>query len=370
MNPAELQRPKRPPEALLALWADQFDEALELPSLSAELPFTLWVAKQAATHNPAILVDLTEGTTDHAAQEQRYNAVTGVQVEHYGVPEIVDARSPEAQFPYVAWSVEGGQTLRAMLDARKPPGRRKALELARALAETLAELHRFGHTVNGLNPASVWIGPAGLTQILGLGLSRFDASDLYGEGLRYRAPEQLRREPGSMSERVLASAQRERADVWALGMIVLELLDKRPRLRCQDPVELLTEIEEANLVPTSQTVAWELKTLVSQMLTTDLEQRTLTAEDVAAELDGILMSTAERGVARDMPATAVITAPSASATQPEDWTWRTAARELGARRQAFDATPDAPAWKLWLLPLLALGAMGVVLYVLMQNLSF
>ncbi len=348
------------------MWADEFQELHVLPGLSAEAPLSMWVAKQAASHNPAILVDLAQGAEDRIQQSKRYNQATGIQVEHFGVPEIVDSRSPEAQYPYLAWSVEGGQTLRSSLIAKDSISHRKALEIARSLAETLAELHRLDHAVCGLTPATVWLGPAGMTQILALGLSSFDASDLHGEGLRYRAPEQLRAEPRSMSERLIASGLQERADIWALGMITLELLDRRIRLRCQDPIELLEEIADSNLVPSSQTVARELKTLIQQMLTQDVEQRDITAEEVSAELDGLLMATSERSIARDettstRPAPTAPNPPQAELGQQE-WNWRSAAKELNARRQAFDEAPAPSAWNLWILPMFALAALAALIW--------
>ena len=361
----------RPSPDLITLWADEFQELHPLESLSAEAPLLMWVAKQAASHNPAILVDLAEGTDNTTEQSQLYNRATSIQVEHFGVPQIVDARSPEAQHPYLAWSVEGGQTLRTSLLAQESISRRKALEIARSLAETLAELHRFDHAVSGLTPATLWLGPAGMIQILGLGLSRFDASGLHGEGLRYRAPEQLRREPRSMSERMVAGALRERADIWALGMITLELLDGRVKLHCQAPAELLEEIADSNLAPSSHTVAWELKTLIQRMLTLDVEQRDITAEEISAEMDGLLMATAERSLPRadTVPtATAAVTRSSGSGTtvpaQP-DWNWRSAAKELSVRRQAFEEAPDPSTWKLWLLPMVALAALAALIWGLM-----
>jgi len=367
---------------LPAAWDGEYSELHALPALEAELPRSLWIAKKAASHTPVVLADLTErraGTEDATAAAVLYRRATSIKVEHFGVPEIIDAQDPATGDPYLAWSIESGESLRASLTQAKFPSIRRALEIIRSLAETLAELHRHGHLVGTLSPASICLGPAGITQLVGLGLGHYDATKLYGAGLRYRAPEQLRSEPWSMSERLLAADLHERADLWALGMIVLELIDRRPRLQCQAPHDLLAEIQEANFAPASDAVSWELEELLVRLLEIDVVQRTITAEEVSEQIDGLLMATSSRSLARTVPPNPPLPIPppgtlnrsenahSSRSRRTADWNWRSATRTLQQRRQAFDRDPrEPPLWKVWLLPALALGLLGLAIFGLIQ----
>lgn len=364
-DPAAQPVPDAVPRLLLASYRD----IATLAALEAEFTQPMLRAVERSTGQTAVLATLERG----AAPEQRatvYDQCTKAWPEHYGIPSVLDATSPDVETPYVVWSVETGDNLRAALQRGESLAQRRVLEIGRAVAETLAELHRFGERAEHLTPASIWLGPAGICQILGLGLGP-PTRDLEGEGQRYRAPERLRRDATSMAERILAGDLAERADIWSLGVILLELLDGRPRLSARSADDLVREQLEVPWRPPGH-LGHELASLLSSMLILDPVQRPVTADEVAAGLDDLLVEhqvTAPRGQARSRPATSVSSSDSgpdpplpipARIESPTDW--RQTVRSVQERRRAFEAGDATPIWKIWLLPGVALAIVLLMLW--------
>lgn len=344
-----------------------------LTTLEAEFACPMLRAVERSSGQSVVLA-MFDGGLAPSRRTQAYDRCTGAWPEHYGIPRVHDAASPDTDTPYVAWAVETGDNLRAALVRGEALPQHRVLEIGRAIAETLAELHRFGARPDHLTPAAIWLGPAGICQILGLGLDAPDR-DVIGEGQRYRAPELLRREPSSMAERVLEGDLAERADVWSLGVILLELLEGRPRLASRTVDDLEREQAEVAWRPPGH-VGHALASLLGAMLVLDPVHRTISAEEVAARLDDLLLDdqlTTPRGQARSTstavrqapidPASTDPPLPIPSPSQPRT-DWRQAVRSVQERRHAFEAGDTTPTWKVWLFPGLGLALVFLLLWLL------
>jgi len=133
--------------------------------------------------------------------------------------------------PYVALQYLEGQTLKERIAARRP-GLRESLRISLAIAEALGEAHRHGVLHRDLKPANVHVGADGQVRVLDFGLANFfeasippsrplsrDAlvSPVAGGTPRYMAPEQWH-----------GAASTPATDLWALGVILFELVNGRP----------------------------------------------------------------------------------------------------------------------------------------------
>ena len=159
-------------------------------------------------------------------------------VEHPAVVRYVDHGNLPEYGSYLVIEWVPGETLADRL-AGQGFTPLAGLELVVRLASGLAALHAQGIVHRDLKPSNVMlpgVDPASAV-IVDLGIARFGASDLTGTGAhlgtpRYMAPEQIRS----------ARSVDGRADVFALGCILFEVLTGGPAFAGADPVSVLSRI--------------------------------------------------------------------------------------------------------------------------------
>jgi len=183
--------------------------------------------------------------------------------------------------PYLVMDLVPGETLKDLLH-RNPPSVERAVEIVAGLAEGVSHLHHAGVIHRDLKPANVLIREGdGTPVITDFGLARKSGDERLtqtGEVLGtplYMSPEQLR---GLQLD--------ERADVWALGAILYELLTGRtPFLG-----KTLLELAQASVSPPPRVrslaphVDATLAGVVERALCLDREERWSSADALAASL--------------------------------------------------------------------------------------
>ncbi len=182
-------------------------------------------------------------------------AQIGGQLQHPGIVPIYELGAFADRRPFFSMKLVKGHTLAALLDARKDPASElpRLLNIVEAIAQTVAYAHARGVIHRDLKPSNVMVGSFGEVQVMDWGLAKVlprggvadDASagkaprdetviatarsgsgdsDLSHAGSvlgtpSYMAPEQARGEIDRVDER---------ADVFALGSILCEVLTGRP----------------------------------------------------------------------------------------------------------------------------------------------
>lgn len=212
-------------------------------------------------------------------------------LDHPNLCTIHEVGTSDEGWLFLAMTLYQGETLRARLTRDGPIGVRKSLEIARQIAEGLRAAHSAGIVHRDLKPGNVMLLPDGTVRILDFGLARARDQSLSEAGVRfgtvsYMAPEQVsgqdvdarvdlwalgvvlyemltgRKPFGGEEEVAIAHAilhdepellSTHRGDIPpALERVVLRLLEKEPANRCADAVELLDDFAEIR-TPTGTT---------------------------------------------------------------------------------------------------------------------
>ncbi|MFH0900198.1 MAG: serine/threonine-protein kinase, partial [Pseudomonadota bacterium] len=211
--------------------------------------------------------------------------------------------------PYLALEYLEGQNLRERMDDERP-GVRESLRIALAIAQALVEAHQHRVLHRDLKPENVVLAKDGRLRLVDLGLAKVSAirapvavsappaeekaaressiEDYSGAACchataagtvqgtpAYMAPEQWRGEESS-----------EATDVWALGVVLYELLaGQRPYLEKKKAAFLrlaVTQPEPAPALASSQEISVELTELVGRCLEKEAAKRPSAAQVVDA----------------------------------------------------------------------------------------
>jgi tRNA A-37 threonylcarbamoyl transferase component Bud32 len=162
-------------------------------------------------------------------------------VQHPGIVALFDSGA-EGDSPYLVMQLIDGENLAERLCAG-PFTAEEVSELAVRLADALAHVHGRNIVHRDLKPANVLLGPAGPV-ITDFGIAHaLDSTRITGTGLvtgtaAYLAPEQIVGEPAGPP-----------ADVYALGLILLECLTARLEFPGALAESALARLHRAPCVP-------------------------------------------------------------------------------------------------------------------------
>jgi eukaryotic-like serine/threonine-protein kinase len=213
-------------------------------------------------------------------------------LNHPHICALYDVGQQDA-IDYLVMEYVEGETLAARL-TKGPLPFAHALRTAIEVADALDKAHSSGIVHRDLKPANIMLTKAGaklldfgiaLQQVLDgpEGVTR-DAAALTGDGrligtLQYMAPEQME---GKLAD--------ERADLFAFGMVLYELLTGRKAFQAPTDRGLIAATVDRNTPPPSTfdpTVPPDLDWTVARCLARDRDERWQTARDLRAELERI-----------------------------------------------------------------------------------
>ncbi len=229
-------------------------------------------------------------------------------LNHPNVVAIFDVGTHEGA-PFVVSELLEGHTIRTRL-ADGPPPLRKALDYAVQIAQGLAAAHAKGIVHRDLKPENLFVTHDGHVKILDFGLAKLvrDESGSRGaqaDSLVATAMTEMGRVMGTVGymapEQVRGEAADHRADIFALGCVLFELLTGRPPFHRDSAVESMAAIVRDDLPALDSAVdsrAPALGVLLRRCTEKLPGERFESARDLAWALDAVARATG-RGVKGD-----------------------------------------------------------------------
>jgi serine/threonine protein kinase/tetratricopeptide (TPR) repeat protein len=230
------------------------------------------------------------GEDDTARKRFEREARAAASVNHPNVCQLYEIDEDQGEL-FIAMELLEGEPLAERL-RRGPMSVSEALPIGLAMLAALQALHARGIVHRDLKPSNVFLTPHGV-KLLDFGLARPSAvpepalsltsgSDLTGTGMvvgtpRYMAPEQ-----------VTGEGLDARSDLFAVGIILFEMLAGRPAFGGKNAVEVLhaTLHEQPPALTGSPAVA-AVDRVIRRALAKRPSDRPGSAEAMAAELRGV-----------------------------------------------------------------------------------
>ena len=204
----------------------------------------------------------------------------------HGVEEASDGRS------FIVMAFYDGQSL-AQKVRRGPLPFREAVDLAIQIAEGLAEAHAHNIVHRDIKPSNVMITVQGVAKIVDFGLARVVSSQSATQTggttgtVSYMSPEQ-----------VLGKGVDQRADIWAFGVVLAEMLTgQNPFLRDSAPSIIMAILNEPPR--TLDGVPMELQQIIYRALSKDVATRYSSCAEMLSDLKQIRAQLPEPSAAPD-----------------------------------------------------------------------
>lgn len=265
--------------------------------------------KHADTGQPAALKVLHESLVSSPAILARFHreALALNEIGHPGIVQILAVGTSREGRPYIALEWLEGRDLHDELDAVGHFSLTDALGIMERLGPPLAAAHERGFVHRDLKPTNVMVlrdGGRLDLKLLDFGVAKLLGPESEGDQLT-RTGEQVGTISSMAPEQILAQPVDARTDVYALGLMLFELLTGRPAFRGATPAELQDAHLRAppprvsELTPVSPAV----DAVIARCLAKDRQER---YAGVGSFLEALRRAAApEAGAERQVPAVAI-----------------------------------------------------------------
>ena len=214
----------------------------------------------------------------------------GEQLHHPRIVRIYAAGEEKGR-PFLAMELITGRTLKEALRQHGPLPPRRAVEIARDIAEALDYAHAKGVIHRDLKPENVMMLPDGTLKVMDFGIARLSdqpgltSSNLFVGTPLYAAPEMV--DPKNIDHRV---------DLYALGIILYEMLEGVVPFTADSPYRVL-EMHLRTPLPAREAlphpVPARMWAVVQRLCEKDPAARYPTAEALLVELNHLLQNFSE-----------------------------------------------------------------------------
>ncbi|HEX7808550.1 MAG TPA: serine/threonine-protein kinase [Thermoanaerobaculia bacterium] len=234
-------------------------------------------------------------------------ARVATKVQHTNVATLHDFSALPDGSHYMVWEYIDGENVAQRLRARGPIPPRAAVRLIIQALHGLEAIHRAGIVHRDISPENLMIARENDTlKIIDLGVAKFDdpadvaatRTGIFVGKLRYASPEQLGFIPDD--EKIDG-----RTDLYAIGMVLYEMLAGRPPYEATSPHQYyVMHSEERELKPVELPPELpggdELQAALRRALQRDRTKRFQSAREFAEALEGIERSLPDPGAMKTL----------------------------------------------------------------------
>jgi len=212
----------------------------------------------------------------------------GETLRHLNHPNIVRmvAAVEEEGHHYLVMEYVGGGSLQDLLSTNSPLPIERVIQIGLDLADALTRAHRLGVIHRDLKPANVLLASDGTPRLTDFGIASMSSTPRMTETgalvgtVSYVSPEALKGEPPAESR-----------DIWAFGVMLLELLTGQLPFKGGNITETFTAIltqPTPDITQLNKHIPDALADLVYRLLEKDPQQRIPSIRLVGAELEALL----------------------------------------------------------------------------------
>lgn len=197
-----------------------------------------------------VALKLVTAPHDESAVRAADEARTLAQLSHPSLVQVYDAGTDTSGRPWVVMEYLEGQTLSDAIRARPLPVDRVAA-IGSGVADALAHVHARNMVHRDVKPGNVLLGGDGTVKLTDFGIARLvDAAKVTSTGLMvgtagYLAPEQVAGEPVGPP-----------ADVYALGLVLLEALTGKREYDGPPMEAAMARLHRSPVMPPSLPPGW------------------------------------------------------------------------------------------------------------------
>jgi serine/threonine protein kinase len=202
-------------------------------------------------------------------------------LDHPNVCTVHDVGTSDDGRFFLAMPLYQGETLKARMTRDGAIPVSEVLEIARQVTEGLQCAHHAGIVHRDLKPGNVMLLPDGTVKILDFGLAKPRDQSLSETDSRFGTVSYM------SPERIRGVAVDGRADLWALGVVLYEMLTQRKPFGGEQDIFIAHAIVHDEPVPIStlrDDLSGALEDLVLRLLEKDPARRYATASELLREL--------------------------------------------------------------------------------------
>lgn len=251
----------------------------------------------------------------HSDQEGRgflVEARMTARCRHENIVVIYDVDELDG-YPYMVLEYVEGRTLRDLLNQRDRDTASRAVEIMLPVVRALGCAHEMGIIHRDLKPENIYLSSAGQVKVLDFGIAKQVTHGLAGATRETLAPVSLRTGmtqdsavsgtmPYMSPEQWLAEPLDGRTDMWAVGIMLFELVTGEHPLKPATPQQLLTVVNESIPMPSLREVLPELSALadiVDRCLKKPRAERYESIAQLQEALEGLLRSESKSAASVD-----------------------------------------------------------------------